>query len=44
MRKILKLLRGDFNLSEQAILCFTDIRKMSQIPLWHIITQILLIP
>ena len=33
MRKILKLLRGDFNLPEQAILCFTDIRKMPQIPL-----------
>ena len=44
MRKILKLLRGDFNLPEQAILCFTDIRNMPQIPLWHIITQILLIP
>ena len=44
MKRILKLLREDFNLPEQAILCFTDIRKMPQIPLWHIITQILLIP
>ena len=44
MRKILRLLRGDFNLPKQAILCFTDIRKKPQIPLRHIIRQILLIP
>lgn len=44
MKDILKLLREDFKLPEQADLCFKDIRKKHQIPLWHIVTQIVLMP
>lgn len=44
MKKILGILRRDFNLFKVVGLCFTDTRKRPQIPLIHIVIQCVLMP